>query len=281
MVLQPLRQLVEDESLPESERAELRRELGRVSPGRILGELAGSRIYRSAYSERQLEEMMTAFWFDHFNVYFPKGATRWLVGDYERTAIRPHVFGTFEDMLVATAEHPAMLFYLDNFRSAAPDSSEMARRAGVSQPRLDRVSRSRLDRLLRQRAGLNENYARELLELHTLGVDGGYTQEDVVNVARVFTGWTFAPLGNREMLATVRGNVEGGDRRIPQLDFDGAYRFQFRPMLHDSGEKVVLGETFSRGGATGRGLPGAGHAREPPGDRASHRHPVGDSIRRG
>ena len=245
MVLQPLRQLVEDESLTESERSELRRELGRVSPGRILGELAGSRIYRSAYSERQLEEMMTAFWFDHFNVYFPKGATRWLVGDYEQTAIRPHVFGTFEDMLVATAEHPAMLFYLDNFRSAAPDSSEMARRS--------RGSRPRLDRLLRQRAGLNENYARELLELHTMGVEGGYTQEDVVNVARVFTGWTFAPPGNREMLATVRGNVEGGDRRIPQLDFDGAYRFQFRPMLHDSGEKVVLGETFSRGGQQDEG----------------------------
>ena len=85
-----------------------------------------------------------------------------------------------------------------------------------------------------------------------------------MNVARVFTGWTFAPLGNREMLATVRGNVEGGDRRIPQLDFDGAYRFQFRPMLHDSGEKVVLGEDLFARRATGRGLPGAGHAREPP-----------------
>ena len=117
-VLNPLRQLAQSDSLPEAERQRLRRELGRLNRGRILMDLAGARMYRSAFAERQLEEVMTAFWFDHFNVHFPKGATRWLVNDYERTAIRPHVFGSFEDMLVATARHPASKRSRASFRAS-------------------------------------------------------------------------------------------------------------------------------------------------------------------
>jgi len=175
-------------------------------PQRILTELAGARLQSAVYSQRQLEDVMADFWFNHFNVYFGKGNARYSVGDYERTAIRPHVFGRFRDMLGATAGHPAMLVYLDNARSTAADSMRRgpARPAGA-RPR-----------------GINENYARELLELHTLGVDGGYTQNDVVEVARAFTGWTV------------------GIRR-------GAPRFAFRPALHDAGAKTVLGKRLPAG----------------------------------
>ncbi|SMC24385.1 Uncharacterized conserved protein, DUF1800 family [Andreprevotia lacus DSM 23236] len=129
------------------------------------------RLYRAIYSPRQLEEVMTDFWFNHFNVYADKGLTRVFVTDYERNAIRPYVLGRFRDLLGATAKHPAMLFYLDNWESAAPDFQGKNKRV----------------------QGLNENYARELMELHTLGVDGGYTQKDVTELARMLTGWTFDP----------------------------------------------------------------------------------------
>ena len=126
-VLSSVRELVQGNSLPESETRRLRRELGEHSPRRILDGLATARITRAVHSERQLQEMMTTFWYDHFNVFWGKDATRSLVPDYERNAIRPHVFGKFEDIVLATAQHPAMLFYLDNFQSAAPDSSLQAR----------------------------------------------------------------------------------------------------------------------------------------------------------
>ena len=196
-VLQPLRELVQDESLPRGERRRLRRELGEHSPRRILADLATAHLTRAVHSERQLQEMMTAFWFDHFNVFWGKGATRWLVPDYEQHAIRPHVLGRFEDMVLAVAQHPAMLFYLDNFQSVAPDSSLQAReRRKVMAQRMGRMparARERVRQRMeeerrRPRPGLNENYARELLELHTLGVDGGYTQADVIDVARILTG---------------------------------------------------------------------------------------------
>jgi uncharacterized protein (DUF1800 family) len=168
---------------------------GEKRPQQLLGELVGAKLTRAAYSERQLEEVMTDFWFNHFNVFFGDGPVRYLVADYERSAIRPHVFGRFYDMLRATAQHPAMLLYLDNAMSNA-------------------------------RRGINENYARELLELHTLGVDGGYTEEDVREIARAFTGWTL----NR--------------RQRPPEDF------QFVRVLHDDGEKRVLGRKL----AAGRGI---------------------------
>jgi uncharacterized protein (DUF1800 family) len=198
---------------PARDTSAARRRQGGMAPARILADLAGARLQRAVYTERQLEDLMADFWFNHFNVFFGKGADRYLVGDYERAAIRPHVFGRFRDLLGATAAHPAMLVYLDNARSTAADSS-MAMMTG-GRPR-----------------GINENYARELLELHTLGVDGGYTQRDVGEVARAFTGWTVAAAGY-------------GARRQ-----QGGPRFVFRPALHDAGAKTVLGRRL----APGRGI---------------------------
>ena len=262
-VLQPLRELAQDDSLPKSERRSLRRELGEHSPGRILADLATARLTRAVHSERQLEEMMTAFWFDHFNVFWGKGATRWLIPDYERNAIRPHVFGKFEDMVLATAQHPAMLFYLDNFQSVAPDSSRQAReRRDAIAGRLRRMPAQARERAMqrmdaeqrRRRAGLNENYARELMELHTLGVDGGYTQADVVDVARILTGWTFQQAGNRMDMRQARASYEDGRLVLPDIDYQEAYRFRFRSELHDSGEKTVMAHVFDAGGGHEEGV---------------------------
>ncbi len=161
----------------------------------VVDELMQAKLLRAIYSERQLEEVMTDFWFNHFNIFINKGADRFLVTSYERDAIRPHVLGKFEDLLVATAKSPAMLFYLDNWLSMGPDS-EVAHRAPPARVRdLRRASAERV-RLQTERAspkqasGLNENYGRELMELHTLSVNGGYSQKDVTEVAKVFTGWT-------------------------------------------------------------------------------------------
>lgn len=181
----------------------------------VLAELEEARILRAVYSERQLEETLVDFWFNHFNVFAAKGPTRAFVTSYERDVIRPHVFGTFREMLEAVATSPAMLFYLDNWMSRASNLRALNSRA--LNPRALNLRGS----------GLNENYARELLELHTLGVDGGYTQDDVVNVARAFTGWTF-------------GARQGTD-------------FRFTSRLHDQGEKVVLGHRIKAGGGIGDG----------------------------
>lgn len=207
---------------PDSLSPSMRRELRRASPARLAADLAGAKLTRAVYAERQLEEVMVDFWFNHFNVFFGKGADRWLVADYERTAIRPNVFGRFEDLLAATASHPAMLFYLDNWRSSVPDSlNPRARRRRLAGPRRNH--------------GLNENYARELLELHTLGVDGGYTQEDIVEVARAFTGWTITRPSSME-------------------DGEGAVEFVFRAPMHDPGVKNVLGRTLPAGRGRRDGL---------------------------
>lgn len=172
-------------------------------------DLFAGKLLRATYSDRQLEEVLTDFWFNHFNVYLDKGADRYLVTSYERDVIRPHVLGRFQDLLLATAESPAMLFYLDNFQSAGPDAPNQANS--------------------RRKTGLNENYGRELLELHTLGVDGGYTQQDVTAAARCFTGWT------------IREPRRGGG-------------FEFRIRQHDQGEKQFLGVTIPPGGGMDDGL---------------------------
>jgi uncharacterized protein (DUF1800 family) len=184
----------------------LRRKLMEVNQPQqvVFYDLAEGKLYRSIFSTHQLEEEMVDFWFNHFNVYLDKGADRFLVPTYERESIRPHVFGHFRDLLEATASSPAMLFYLDNWQSVAPD---MVRRMNGNRPQ----------------RGLNENYARELMELHTLGVDGGYTQKDIIEVARCFTGWT------------IRNPQQGGN-------------FTYNDRVHDKGEKVVLGVTIPAGG---------------------------------
>src|SRR5262249_30522726 len=140
----------------------------------VNAELIENKLYRAIYSNRQLQEVMVDFWTNHFNVFNGKGPGRLLLTSYKRDAIRPYIFGHFKDMLLATARHPAMLFYLDNWQSQVPrdDFPAGPLPAGARRP------------------GLNENFARELMELHTLGVGGGYTQQDVIAVARAFSGWT-------------------------------------------------------------------------------------------
>lgn len=194
---------------------------------RLMGELRQITIVRAALSERQLLEVMADFWTNHFNVFIRKGAGRVLVPAHIEEVIRPHVLGRFEDLLIATAKSPAMLYYLDNVQSVSPDYQPPRRVNRTVHPRRRRPDRgtgtSQADstRGARRPRGLNENYARELLELHTLGVDGGYTQQDVVSVARVLTGWT---VRSRDDL-----------------------RFAFEARAHDFGEKTILGTRFSAG----------------------------------
>jgi uncharacterized protein (DUF1800 family) len=204
------------------------KENGLEQPQRIIAELQASRILRAVYSERQLQEVLADFWFNHFNVDARKGRDRFLLTGYERDAIRPHVLGKFRDLLGATAKSPAMLFYLDNWMSADPNGPhpEMRPAHVVRGPFGGRVVAPPAPRPQpqnQQKKGLNENYARELMELHTLGVDGGYTQKDVTEVARAFTGWT------------IENPRRGGG-------------FTFERRLHDPGQKVVLGHVIKAGG---------------------------------
>ena len=210
----------------------------------VILELSDQKILRAAYSDRQLEEVMTDFWFNHFNVFAGKGQTRQYLTAYERDVIRPHVLGKFRDLLEATAKSPAMLFYLDNWQSVDPNGPHPVQGqgrqmvfvrpgrggfgGGVFFP-MPFPARGRQNQNPNApKRGLNENYGRELMELHTLGVDGGYTQQDVINVARAFTGWT-----------------------IEQPRLGGGYRFE--PRLHDEGQKVVLGHVIKPGGGEGDG----------------------------
>src|SRR5262249_7741219 len=236
---------------------------GLKPPQRLLQELQAQKLIRAVYSERQLEEVVSDFWFNHFNVDWRKGGDKWMTTDYEMNTIRPHVLGKFKDLLLATAKSPAMLFYLDNFQSMSPDTKlpqpgQRRRppqvggiglgRVGPNRPvfgptdPIYRQQQAERDREMREanstaqqqrpkaagqvakrKPGINENYARELMELHTLGVDGGYTQKDVQEVARCFTGWTID-----------RPRQGGG--------------FVFRSFMHDDGEKNVLGHKIPAGG---------------------------------
>jgi uncharacterized protein (DUF1800 family) len=171
----------------------------------VASDLTEAKLYRAIYSTHQLEEQLTDFWFNHFNVSLDKGADRILTTAYERDAIRPYVLGKFRDLLEATANSPAMMFYLDNWQSVTPPPAR---------PNAKGKQAVR---------GLNENYARELMELHTLGVDGGYTQHDIIEVARCFTGWT------------INNPNQGGP-------------FSYNDNTHDKGEKTVLGVTIPAGG---------------------------------
>jgi len=184
----------------------------------VANELVEGKLLRALYSDRQLQEVLTDFWFNHFNIFLGKGADHYLLTSYERDVIRPHALGKFEDLLVATAQSPAMLFYLDNWLSVGPNS-DVAN--GIPKRANDAWKRhARSNGLTRQskgkRNGLNENYGRELMELHTLGVNGGYTQQDVTEVAWVFTGWT------------LKQPRQGGG-------------FTFEERTHEPGDKMVLG----------------------------------------
>ena len=231
-------------------------------PQFLLQELQAQKIIRAAYSERQLQEVMTDFWFNHFNIFWAKNADRDLTTGYELDVIRPNTMGKFKDLLMATAKSPAMLVYLDNFQSMSPNAQLPQRRGqfqrrpgafggGIGNPRLgqrpndpiyrDRQMNPPMDReaqreqmpnqqrpaqpnaIRNRKPGINENYAREIMELHTLGVEGGYTQKDVQEVARCLTGWTL----DRPRQGT---------------------QFMFREFMHDNGEKTVLGHKIPSGG---------------------------------
>jgi uncharacterized protein (DUF1800 family) len=197
-------------------------------------QLLSARVARAVMGERQLDEVMVDFWLNHFSVYIGKGQTRYYLASFERDAIRAHVLGRFRDLLGSVAHSPAMLFYLDNVQSVA-DSGAVSTTAAA------RRGRVRPDAQPRRRSrGLNENYARELLELHTLGVDGGYTQHDVTDVARALTGWGIVPPRGE-----AAGRLEALARRGNRLVVDGD--FLFRPDAHDAGTKSVLGVPLPAG----------------------------------
>ncbi len=179
------------------------------NPQQVVTELQRAKLLRAVYSERQLNEVLVDFWENHFSIYAQKDADRWMMTSFDRDSIRPNIWGRFRDLLGATAHSPAMLFYLDNWQSS------VVRKYPATK-----------DKPARQTGGINENYARELMELHTLGVNGGYTQKDVQEVARCFTGWTIR-----------KPNEEG--------------LFYFNPQAHDNGEKIVLGQRIAAGGGIG------------------------------
>jgi len=181
------------------------------NPGMVVNELQRAKLLRAVYSERQLYEVMVDFWENHFSIFANKDADRLLLTGFDREAVRPFAMGNFRDLLGATAHSPAMLYYLDNW------TSSVLRKYPATK-----------DRPARQSGGINENYARELMELHTLGVNGGYTQKDVQEVARCFTGWTIR-----------KPNDEGV--------------FIYNPALHDNGEKTVLGVKIAAGGGIADG----------------------------
>jgi uncharacterized protein (DUF1800 family) len=251
----------------------------------LLPQIVANRVLRAVYSEKQLQEVMVDFWQNHFNVFAGKAAVRWYIPSYERDVIRANALGNFKDLVVGTAQHPAMLFYLDNFESISPNIQNAANDANAQriqemirsgQP-LPRQARERLKRQFglnddqleqrlkemrasslpaqqRQQRGINENYARELMELHTLGVDGGYSQKDIVEVAKAFTGWTIAdPRGyRRAAAATIQGTEEQRVNRlqrqqgIPENVESG--EFFFNPRWHDNSAKTILGQKVNEGG---------------------------------
>jgi uncharacterized protein (DUF1800 family) len=194
--------------------------------------LFAQKLYHARYSQAQVQEVMTEFWFNHFNVAASNNRARRFILSYERDALRPHALGSFRQLLGSTAKHPAMLWYLDNATSTASADAVTS---------LDGTANLRLrQRMEKRQKGLNENYARELLELHTLGVDGGYTQKDVTEAARILTGWTAVPFEREAQLkqyanrAAALGIVRQGD-------------FLFAGSLHDAGAKTVLGTAFPAG----------------------------------
>ena len=208
----------------------------------VMREAVEGRLLRAIEGPRQLQEVMTAFWFNHFNIFAGKELCAVWTGSFEEVAIRPHTMGRFRDLLAATARHPAMLYYLDNWQNTAPGSP------GAKG----------------QFQGINENYARELMELHTLGVNGGYSQSDVIALAHILTGWGLAKRGGdargqrrseEEGVEVLRGGFFGTRRRMNRFQarppgFGDGSAFYFDPDRHDFSDKVLLGHTIHGGGAS-------------------------------
>lgn len=251
----------------------------------LVQQIGANRVLRAVYSEKQLQEVMVDFWQNHFNVFAGKAAVRWYIPSYERDVLRKNALGNFKDLVVGTAQHPAMLFYLDNFESMSPNPAGNNNQNQAAQ-RLQQIIRSggqipaqlrerikqqqnltdaQLDERIKQlrtgqppaqqgRRGINENYARELMELHTLGVDGGYSQKDIVEVAKAFTGWTIVdPRGYRRAAASMINGTE--EQRLSRIqrqagipDDAESGSFYFNPRWHEGGAKTVLGQKVDEGG---------------------------------
>ena len=263
----------------------LYREYDLKPAAQIVPQIVANRVLRAVYSERQLQEVMVDFWQNHFNVYAGKAAVRWYIPSYERDVLRKNALGNFKDLLVGTAQHPAMLFFLDNYQSVSSNTQTPA--AGANAQRLQQIMKNggqlpprarermkqqygitdaQLDQRLKdmkagpqaakpkQTRGINENYARELMELHTLGVDGGYAQKDIIEVAKCFTGWTIAdPRGyRRAAAATIQGTEDQRMNRIQRQmgvpDDTDSGEFFFNQRWHETGTKTVLGQKIDEGG---------------------------------
>jgi uncharacterized protein (DUF1800 family) len=265
--------------------AQLYRQYDLRPASQLMPQIAANRILRAAYSNRQLQEVMVDFWQNHFNVFAGKGSLRWYIPSYERDVLRKYALGNFRDLLLGTAQHPAMLFYLDNFQSVSPSSQapgngpmaqrlqQYLRNGGDLPPRMRErlrqqygVNDAQLDQRLKElranpqanqqrpKRGINENYARELMELHTLGVDGGYTQKDIVEIAKAFTGWTIAdPQGYRRSAAEmIKGDENNRLDRLQKIagvpDGLDSGEFYFNPRWHETGPKYILGQKVDEGG---------------------------------
>jgi uncharacterized protein (DUF1800 family) len=273
---------IDKDSVNKGEKGEYRKQLqdymqanGLKPQQELYRQFISQKILRAAYTHNQLQELLTDFWFNHFNVSLTKNQCAAFVPAFERDVIRPNVTGKFSSLLLSTAKSPAMLVYLDNFSSSGTPVStdmkadEMGMQSMQEKPFQGRMKNKRLQQLdsgmqnklkklqaNKKKSGLNENYAREVMELHTLGVDGGYTQNDVTQAARVLTGWTIAPMG------TDGGYGAGMKKIVEKIGADNLRKrgfvkegdFLFVPTRHDNGEKMVLGKRFAANGGYEEGV---------------------------
>ncbi len=265
--------LIDKDSVNKTDRKEYREKLaelmqknGYKPQQELYRQLINQKILRAAYSNNQLQEVLANFWFNHFNVSLTKNECGHYVTAYERDVIRPNVFGKFETLLLATAKSPAMLTYLDNARSVANDTRPVNLKVAayiLKQMQSGAITDSNMNKMVamdkvekaRKAQGLNENYAREIMELHTLGVDGGYTQKDVTNAAKVLTGWTLNPSVNAYGAQAAKKIIDKvGDERLIKLGFVQDGDFMFNANKHDKTEKVILGQTFAANGGYDEGL---------------------------
>lgn len=247
-------QMTQDEQRERRQKiAELYQKYDLKPAGQIVPQIVSNRVLRAVYSERQLQEVMVDFWQNHFNVFAGKAAVRWYIPSYERDVLRKNALGNFKDLVVGTAKHPAMLFYLDNFESISPNTQMPGQNRNGNRPLAVLLGNNQQQQQRRQR-GINENYARELMELHTLGVDGGYTQKDIIEVAKCFTGWTIAdPRGyRRAAAATIQGTEDRRMDRLQRLqgvpESVDSGEFYFNTRWHEGGAKTVLGQKVDEGG---------------------------------
>ena len=220
---------------------------GFKSPNLIPQQIGANRVMRAVYSEKQLQEVMVDFWQNHFNVYSGKTVLKWYIPSYERDVIRKNALGNFKDLLVGTAQHPAMLVYLDNNQSISP-TAQSGNRQPPQRPQRPQGNAGMPTPMGERPQGLNENYARELMELHTLGVNGGYTQQDIIEVAKCFTGWTVADWrGFQKLNSVISGNSNA--RMNPGIPSDvESGEFYFNRNWHDNGDKTVLGNKIKAEG---------------------------------